>query len=223
MEEYRDEVYLDFEAYPKTEGYELKRAVAYLIDQIISLLPILVIAILFNVNLEDPIPWIFILIISGIFAWVMKSFMESTFGDTIGKKMMGLKVIDAYGRITLGEALARNFLDIVPIILPILDYAIGMAVARDNRQKLFDSISKTLVIEDMPLVVEEAPRPRPRPVIAEPTQPKEKVRLDYRRIRVGHCPRCNAPYRVLEPGDQSFSGLWNHRCTWCNHLITEDR
>jgi len=223
MDEYRDEVYLDFEAYPKTEGYELKRAVAYLIDQIISLLPILPIAILLNTDLEDPISWVLILIISGLFAWIMKSLLESTFGDTFGKKMMGLRVIDAYGRIRLGEALIRNILDIVPIILPVLDYAIGMAVARDNRQKLLDSISKTLVIENVAPVIEEAPRSRPRPVMVEPPQPKEKIRLDYRRIRVGHCPRCNAPYRVLDQGDESFSGLWNHRCTWCNHLITEER
>jgi hypothetical protein len=134
---------------------------------------------------------------------------------------MGLKVIDMYGKVTLGESLVRNFLEIVPIILPLFDYIIGMAVAQDSRQKLFDSISKTLVIENIPVVVDEKPRYMPRRIVQEP-QPKEKVKLDYRRIRVGHCPRCNAPYRVLAPGDESFSGLWNHRCTWCNHLITED-
>jgi uncharacterized RDD family membrane protein YckC len=221
MEEYGDEVYLDFESYPKTESYTIKRTIAYLIDQIIVLLGVLFVAILIPVDLANYTSWLIMLIVAGIINWILKSLLEGMRGESIGKGIMGLKVIDAYGKVTLGEALVRNFLEIVPVILPVLDYLIGMMVAQDSRQKLFDSISKTLVIEDIPVVVEEKPKYAPRRIVQEP-KPKEKVMLDYRRIRVGHCPRCDAPYRVLAPGDESFSGLWNHRCTWCNHLITED-
>lgn len=221
MEEYGDEEYLDFESYPKTESYEIKRTFAYLIDQIIVMLGVLFVALLLSVDLADYTTWLIILLVAGIFNWIIKSLMESMMGESIGKGIMGLKVIDAHGKITLGEALVRNFLEIVPVVLPILDYVIGMAVAQDSRQKLFDSISKTLVIEDIPIIIEERTRYVPRTMVQEPRS-KEKTKLDYRRIRVGHCPRCNAPYRVLAPEDESFSGLWNHRCTWCNHLITED-
>ena len=221
MEEYGDEVYLDFESYPKTESYGMKRAIAYLIDQIIVLLGVLFVALLLGVDLADYTSWLIMILVAGIFNWILKSLMEGIRGESLGKGIMGLKVVDMYGKVTLGESLVRNFLEIVPIILPLFDYIIGMAVAQDSRQKLFDSISKTLVVENIPVVVEEKPRYTPRRIVQEP-QPKEKVKLDYRRIRVGHCPRCNAPYRVLAPGDDSFSGLWNHRCTWCNHLITED-
>ncbi len=221
MDEYGDEVYLDFESFPKTESYEIKRTFAYLIDQIIVMLGVLFVALLLSVDLADYTTWLIMLLIAGIFNWIIKSLMEGMRGESIGKGIMGLKVIDAYGKVTVGEALVRNFLEIVPIVLPILDFVIGMAVAQDSRQKLFDSISKTLVIEDIPVMVEEKPRYVPRSVVREPS-PKEKVKLDYRRIRVGQCARCEAPYRVLAPGDDSFSGLWNHRCTWCNHLITED-
>jgi uncharacterized RDD family membrane protein YckC len=222
MDEYGDEIYLDFESFPKTESYEIKRTFAYLIDQIIVMLGVLFVALLLSVDLADYTTWLIMLLIAGIFNWIIKSLMEGMRGESIGKGIMGLKVIDAYGKVTVGEALVRNFLEIVPIVLPILDFVIGMAVAQDSRQKLFDSISKTLVIEDIPVVVEEKPRYVPRSVVREPPPPKEKVKLDYRRIRVGQCARCEAPYRVLTPGDDSFSGLWNHRCTWCNHLITED-
>ncbi len=220
MVEVREEGILDFEAYPKSEGYELKRGVAYLIDQILSLMLVLAIALVAKVDLKELVPWIVILLIAGTLAWLYKSLFEGMMGNTIGKKFMGLKVIDGYGQVTLGESLVRNFLNIVPVIFPVLDYVIGMAVSQDSRQKMMDNVSKTLVVEDIPLVVEEY-RPRPRPVMVE-QKPKDKVRLDYRRIRVGHCPRCGAPYRVLEPGDETFSGLWNHRCTWCNHKITEN-
>jgi uncharacterized RDD family membrane protein YckC len=221
MEEYGDEVYLDFESYPKTESYEIKRTIAYLIDQIIVLLGVIFVALLIPVDLAVYTNWLIMLIIAGGINWIFKSLMESMRGESIGKGIMGLKVIDAHGKVTMGEALVRNFLEIVPVILPLIDYILGMAIAQDSRQKLFDSITKTLVIEDIPIEVEERPRYIPRRTVQEPI-PKEKVRLDYRRIKVGHCPRCNSPYRVLAPGDESFSGLWNHRCTWCNHRITEE-
>ncbi|MGA1872424.1 MAG: RDD family protein [Thermoplasmatota archaeon] len=221
MEDALEEVYLDFESYPKTESYDIKRLFAYLIDQIIVLLGVIFVYILLAVNLADYGVWIIILLISGLFNWLIKSVMEGMRGESIGKGIMGLKVTDAYGKVTVGESLVRNLLEIVPVILPIFDYAIGRSVAKDDRQKLMDHISKTLVIEDIAIVEEERPKFIPRRIVEEP-KPREKVMLDYRRIRVGHCPRCDAPYRVLAPGDTSFSGLWNHRCTWCNNLITED-
>jgi len=222
MEEVMEEVYLDFENYPKTESYEIKRTVAYLIDQIVILLAVVFVALLIpSVDLSDYMTWLMILIVAGIFNWVVKSVMEGMRGESVGKGIMGLKVIDAYGKVTVGESLVRNLLEIFPVILPIFDYIIGLLVSLDRRQKLMDHVSKTLVIEDIPIIVEEKPRFVPRRVVEEP-KPQEKVMLDYRRIRVGHCPRCEAPYRVLAPGDTSFSGLWNHRCTWCNNLITEN-
>ncbi|MGA1819845.1 MAG: RDD family protein [Thermoplasmatota archaeon] len=222
MEADMEEVYLDFENYPRTESYGIKRAFAYLMDQIIVLLGVVFVALLIpSVDLSDYTTWLMILIVAGIFNWLIKSVMEGMKGESIGKGIMGLKVIDAYGKVTVGESLVRNLFEIVPVILPFFDYLLGMAVAMDSRQKLMDHISKTLVIEDLPIIVEEKPRFVPRRIVEEP-KPKEKVMLDYRRIRVGHCPRCDAPYRVLAPGDTSFSGLWNHRCTWCNNLITEN-
>jgi uncharacterized RDD family membrane protein YckC len=41
-------------------------------------------------------------------------------------------------------------------------------------------------------------------------------------LRHGRCSRCNSPFRILEKGDTSFSGLWNSHCTWCNKAVFED-
>jgi uncharacterized RDD family membrane protein YckC len=44
--------------------------------------------------------------------------------------------------------------------------------------------------------------------------------MDY--LRHGRCSACASPFRILEKGDTSFSGLWNSRCTWCNKQVFED-
>ena len=113
MDEYGDEVYLDFESFPKTESYEIKRTFAYLIDQIIVMLAVLVIAILLNRDLADYTTWLIMLLIAGVVNWIFKSLMEGMRGESIGKGIMGLKVIDAHGKVTVGESLVRNFLEIV--------------------------------------------------------------------------------------------------------------
>lgn len=222
MDGYGEEVTLDFDRYPKTESYEVKRAFAYLIDQALAFIIVLLFAILITGgDLSGVYMWVLIIFLSGGLNVLLKVIGEGMMGLSIGKAFLGLRVIDAYGQVTVGESLIRNIVGVVPIVLPILDYVIGQGSSEDKRQKLTDSMSGTLVIEDLPQESEE-PRPRSRQVRIESPQPKEKVKLDYRKVRRGNCPRCGAPFRVLEMDDNSFSGLWNYRCTWCNHLITEE-
>ncbi|MFO8050535.1 MAG: RDD family protein [Thermoplasmatota archaeon] len=221
MDGYGEEPALEFERYPKTGSYEIKRSIAYLIDQLLAFFVVLIVAfVLTDGDLTGGMTWIWIILFSGILNFLLKVIEESMMGVSIGKTFLGLKVIDAYGPVTAGGSIARNISNMIPF-LPILDYFIGQGSALDSRQKLTDSMSRTLVIEDM-VIESEKPKHRPRPITVEPPKPREKVKLDYRRVRHGKCPRCGAPYRVLDPGDDSFNGLWNHRCTWCNHLITEE-
>lgn len=220
MDGYEEEVTLEFEKYPQTESYEIKRAVSYFIDLILSFSAVFVVFLIADVKLDEPMTWVWVVIATGALNFLMKVLLESMLSVTIGKGLLGLRVIDAYGPVTAGEALARNLSGIVPL-LPLLDYFLGQGSALDKRQKMSDSMTGTLVIEDIPPEPEE-PRPRPRPIITEAPKPREKVKLDYRKVRHGNCPRCGAPYRVLDEGDSTFNGLWNYRCTWCNHLITEE-
>ncbi|MEA3558997.1 MAG: RDD family protein, partial [Candidatus Thermoplasmatota archaeon] len=218
---YGEEATLDFDLYPKTEIYEIKRAIAYLIDQIFAFIIVILFSLLLKGGDLSFVTWIIIIVLSGGLNVLIKVIGEGMMGSSIGKAFLGLRVVDAHGQVTVGESLTRNILCVVPILLPVLDYMIGQGSSDDKRQKFTDSLSGTLVVEDLPPEPEE-PRPRYKQIRVEPSPPKEKVMLGYRNVRRGNCPNCGAPYRVVDADDKTFSGLWNYRCTWCNHLITEE-
>lgn len=218
-----DEVW-DTEAYPRTENYMPKRVSAYLFDLVLSALFVIVVfALLDQYDLADPTTWLYIIGITAVLSFIMKVLLEGIAGRSFGKMFFGLLIVTPEEETNFGKAFGRNLFNLIPLLGPLLDYVFGKSASEDDRMKLLDNSFKTLVIEDIPVVVEEPVRRVYRaPVKVEPPKPKEKVRLDYRQMMVGKCGRCGAPYRILPPEDQSFSGLWNHRCTWCNHLITED-
>ncbi len=209
-----------FDEYPRTEMYIPKRIGSYLLDLAVSGFIVVMVFYFAGGDLEDPWTWLMIIGISGLTSILLKAILETGMGRSIGKAVFGLKVVSLDGEIGFGQIIARNVFAVIPVIGPFVDFIFGKGSAEDERQKLMDIQSGTLVVEDLAIPVEE---PRVR-VYREPVkmEPKEKVKLDFRSIRVGHCPRCGAPYRITPPNDTSFSGLWNHRCTWCNHLIAMD-
>jgi hypothetical protein len=221
--DYREEADVwDPRDFPRTDGYMAKRIGAYLADLGVAAILIILAFYLLGADLNESMIWLYIVILIGVLSFLLKAVLEAGIGRSIGKIIFGLLVISPYGEASFGQALARNISNIVPLVGPLFDLIFGRGSAVDDRQKFSDTGAETLVIEDLPIPVEEPVRIYRPPVKVEPPKPKEKVRLDYRKMRVGHCPRCGAPYRVLPPDDPSFSGLWNHRCTWCNHRITED-
>ena len=221
--EYRDEgEEWDPQDFPKTDGYMTKRIGAYLLDLVIASFAVIIIFYVMEADLNDAMNWAYIFAISGIVTFIYKTILEAGFGRSIGKFIFGLIVISPDGGASFGQALGRNITNIIPLIGPFIDLIFGRSNAEDDRQKFSDSGLRTLVIEDIPVTVEEPVRIYRQPMKVEPPRSKEKFRLDYTRMRVGHCPRCGAPYRVLPPEDTSFSGLWNHRCTWCNNKIQEN-
>lgn len=223
MDQYEEEESWDTLSYPKTDSYMIKRVGSYIFDLAISAFIVIFAFYLLESDLNDGLTWLYIAIATGVLNFMIKMIMESASGRSFGKMAFGMIVIGPEVDIGFGQALVRNLTAIVPFIGPLFDLVFGRGGAKDDRQKLSDNASNTLVIEDIPIPVEEpVRRVRREPIKVEPPKPKEKVRLDYRSMRVGHCPRCGAPYRVLPPDDPSFSGLWNHRCTWCNHRIQED-
>lgn len=224
MDYHEEDDMWDTQAYPRTESYMAKRVSAYLFDLALSALFVIIVFVLLDqYDMTDWMTWLYIVLITAGLMFIMKVLLEGIAGRSFGKMFFGLLIVTPEEEPSTSKALGRNIFTLIPLVGPILDFMIGRSSVLDDRQKLTDSAFKTLVIEDIPLVVEEPPRRTYRPPMkVEPPKPKEKVRLDYRQMMVGKCPRCNAPYRILPPDDDSFSGLWNHRCTWCNHLITED-
>ena len=215
---------IDYERYPKTESYWLKRFGAYVLDTgmafILVLLVFLLLTLIWGIEVGTVLIIIFYVVV-GLFTFIGKSIIEFITGTSPGKGIFGLRVVSAFERPTMGELLRRNLFCILPFILPLIDLLLGSGT-EDSRQKMQDASTKTLVVENL-MTVEERPARRYIPPAEGPKVEKEKMKLDFPgRARVGHCPRCGAPYRVLPPGDDSFSGLWNYRCTWCNHLIFKE-
>lgn len=81
------------------------------------------------------------MMIIGIFLWPMS---EGVFGQTIGKRMLNLKVVtDNYQPIGIGQAFGRFFLGFIDYI-----FLIGIIVAANNKQnkRIGDLVANTIVI-----------------------------------------------------------------------------
>ena len=105
----------------------------------------------------------------GLLAWfLMDWFYPVVFefgkrGATPGKRMMGLRVVQATGSpITLGQAVVRNFMRFIDA-MPLFTYAFGTAscLASGRFQRLGDLAAGTVVVYDQvqPLPVMPAPPP----------------------------------------------------------------
>jgi uncharacterized RDD family membrane protein YckC len=71
---------------------------------------------------------------------------EVSWGVTLGKSIMGLKVTNINGdRPTLGQAFIRNISKIYWILL-LLDVIVGLAVQTDYKQKYSDKYAGTIVV-----------------------------------------------------------------------------
>jgi len=82
-----------------------------------------------------------------VLAFGYYSFFEGVFGGTIGKLLLGMRVVNAEGRnCGLGRALVRNLLRIIDA-LPFA-YIVGAALvdSSDKRQRLGDRVAKTYVV-----------------------------------------------------------------------------
>jgi uncharacterized RDD family membrane protein YckC len=133
-----------------------ERFVGVLIDSIIVaiiafiiMLPFGLLSLIWN-PFSFPIGWFFgspqLLLFT---LWILYfSFFESTSGQTIGKRIIGIKVVNKSNQvIDLGSAVIRNILRIIDW-LPFF-YIVGFVLVSTSikRQRLGDYIAKTIVIK----------------------------------------------------------------------------
>ncbi len=214
MERYREVPKIDFDRYPKTNMYFPKRVSAYVVDNLITFVVLFLIMLLGRAELPVLGAIILLYILTGIVTYLWKSLVESLSPATPGKMFFSLMVVGPNEKIDIRSSFVRNVSCILPLLGPGIDMIMARGKVEDDRQRYLDATADTLVVEDI-----EVPLVRPTPVRRVAPKEPDRTYLDYRSIRVGNCQRCGAPYRVLAPDDDSFSGLWNHRCTWCNNLI----
>ncbi len=144
---------------PRAQEYWVKRLLAYVIDAIIvyavvglaaaaAALP----AFLAGVFIPGYSPQIFpfgtyLGTFAGVLFVLYFTFAEATYGKTIGKAVMGLRVTtDSGGRPTLGASFFRNLSKINAVLL-LLDVILGLALEVGYTKKFSDRYMRTTVIQ----------------------------------------------------------------------------
>ena len=133
------------------QGYWLRRLIALIIDGVIIGVVLGVIAAIGAIGflLSGGVSGFFFsgfTILAGVLFILYFPLMESTRGASIGKQLMGLKVVSKSGtNPTLVEAFVRNVSIIHPLLL-LLDVIVGLAVSKGYTQKYSDHLMGTSVV-----------------------------------------------------------------------------
>ncbi len=99
----------------------------------------------------------------GILALLYYMILDTTWGGTLGKRVMGLHVQMLNGaNVPFDKSFIRNISKIYPLFL-ILDWLIGIVTPGDKRQKYLDRIAGTIVVQIKQPVGISAPPPPPPP------------------------------------------------------------
>ena len=137
----------------KAQQYWVERIVAYIIDAILVNVILFVIVALVSIPLLfagafTPFALFFGVYsgLSGLILVLYFTFMESSSGASIGKKLFHLKVTSKAGsNPTATEALVRNISKIFWLLL-LLDVIVGLALSKGYQQKYTDSLMGTTVV-----------------------------------------------------------------------------
>jgi uncharacterized RDD family membrane protein YckC len=125
------------------------RILAFIIDYLIFFLIFLFFGIFFGEKLDNEFGYqikglpAFVLILIGLFLW---PFSEAYSGQTIGKKIVGLKVVnESFKDISTSQAFIRFFIGFIDFCC----FFIGLIVASSNnkKQRIGDIVAKTIVVD----------------------------------------------------------------------------
>jgi uncharacterized RDD family membrane protein YckC len=120
-----------------------KRVLAYLIDNLVMLITYIIMEATVS---EKDYPFLNPLIQILSF-WAYTAVLQSSYWQaTVGKKVLGIIVVDEYGdRLTLKRATGRFFAEILSALLLCIGYM--MVGWTKHKQGLHDKIAKTFVIK----------------------------------------------------------------------------
>jgi len=139
----------------RAQNYWVKRFIAYVIDWVIvdlALVILVTIATLPFLVLSGPgifsaVGWGDFSILAGVVLVLYFVAFEVLAGASIGKRVMGLKVVASGGRVPhFVEALVRNISKLFWLLL-ILDTIVGLAVSKGYTQKYADKLMGTSVVD----------------------------------------------------------------------------
>jgi len=140
-----------FEKDPQLQEHWIRRLVAYIIDSIIVGIAtgILIAIALFPIFIRNPFGLINIFsfpFAKGLLAVIYFIIVETVYGTTIGKSLLGLKVVTKTdGKLSFEKAFIRNISKIHEVLL-LLDVIGGLITSTDLHQKYSDRIANTTVV-----------------------------------------------------------------------------
>ena len=120
-----------------------KRLVAIILDSIFIIIPVYV----FMTFVSWWVGGFLFIGIGGIVLFLYSALFEYAAGHTIGKAIMGLKVVSMRGKVELPDAMLRNITKIYGLILLIEFIATLFVETTDAHQRYTDKLAKTTVIE----------------------------------------------------------------------------
>ncbi|OGG17029.1 hypothetical protein A3D77_03650 [Candidatus Gottesmanbacteria bacterium RIFCSPHIGHO2_02_FULL_39_11] len=122
----------------------LIRAEANLIDQLIVVVPLILIYYLLGHTIEEKS----LAITGGLLLILYCSVTERLYGQTVGKKILGIKVMMVDGRpCTITGALIRNFGRILDVILGSYILGIICIILTKRKQRIGDLLAHTVVVK----------------------------------------------------------------------------
>ncbi len=134
----------------KLQTHWLNRIMALLIDSVLLGIIVGIIAAIVTLPALFDVPMILLgaPLMFGILSIFYFVFMESAYGATIGKRIMGLKVVTLDGRNpNVEKAFIRNVSKIHWALL-LIDLLIGLGTKGDPNQKFSDRIAGTTVVSE---------------------------------------------------------------------------
>jgi uncharacterized RDD family membrane protein YckC len=124
-----------------------RRAIAKLIDLALILaffVPVMCLSFFVRANDAWPLVLFASIVVSSVLAAAYLVIPEWRDGQTIGKRLMGLRVVRESGaRISLGQAIVRQ----LPMFLQMYWIDVLFALFTDKHQRAFELLSKTRVVE----------------------------------------------------------------------------
>ena len=129
--------------YQGLQTHWAKRFVAIVLDAIFVVVPVYVAMVLMSWLVGN----LLFVGVGGVVLFLYSALLESTSGATLGKAILGLKVVSIQGKLELPNTMIRNITKIYPLLL-ILEFIVSLVVeTTDAHQRFTDKLAKTTVIE----------------------------------------------------------------------------
>jgi len=136
---------LDYLSHYKGLQYHwARRFVAIIFDVIIVMLPLYIILVIASVFFWG---YLGFLGFGGIVLFLYSAVFEYAWGGTIGKMVLGLRVVSTKGKLELPDTLVRNISKIYPLFL-LIEFIVTLVIeTTDAHQRFLDKLAKTTVVE----------------------------------------------------------------------------